>query len=56
MGCGGAIEADAFDSQGKQVTELVITGAGSGLSDSILEVIDAVEGDYRLRLVDSSWC
>lgn len=53
MGCGRAIEADAFDSQGKQVTELVITGAGSGLCDSILEVIDAVEGDYRLRLVDS---
>ena len=33
--------------------ELVITGAGSGLCDSILEVIDGVEGDYRLRLVDS---
>ena len=36
-----------------QVTELVITGAGSGLCDSILEVIEPVEGDYRLRLVDS---
>ncbi|MDC3033042.1 hypothetical protein OA249_03680 [Litorivicinus sp.] len=35
------------------MTELVITGAGSGLCDSILEVIEAVEGDYRLRLVDS---
>jgi hypothetical protein len=35
------------------VTELVITGAGSGLCDSILEVIESVEGDYRLRLVDS---
>jgi hypothetical protein len=35
------------------VIELVITGAGSGLCDSILEVIEAVEGDYRLRLVDS---
>ena len=33
--------------------ELVITGAGSGLCDSILEVIDGIEGDYRLRLVDS---
>ena len=33
--------------------ELVITGAGSGLCDSILEVIEEVEGDYRLRLVDS---
>ena len=33
--------------------ELVITGAGSGLCDSILEVIDGVQGDYRLRLVDS---
>ncbi len=35
------------------MTELVITGAGSGLCDSILEVIEAVEGEYRLRLVDS---
>ena len=35
------------------MTELVITGAGSGLCDSILEVIESVEGDYRLRLVDS---
>ena len=35
------------------MTELVITGAGSGLCDSILEVIEPVEGDYRLRLVDS---
>ena len=35
------------------MTELVITGAGSGLCDSILEVIEAVEGNYRLRLVDS---
>ena len=33
--------------------ELVITGAGSGLCDSVLEVIEAVEGEYRLRLVDS---
>ena len=35
------------------MTELVITGAGSGLCDSILEVIEVVEDDYRLRLVDS---
>ena len=35
------------------MTELVITGAGSGLCDSILEAIEAIEGDYRLRLVDS---
>jgi hypothetical protein len=35
------------------VIELVITGAGSGLCDSVLEVIEAVEGEYRLRLVDS---
>ncbi len=35
------------------MTELVITGAGSDLCDSILEVIEEVVGGYRLRLVDS---
>ncbi len=33
--------------------EVLITGAGSGLCDSILEAIDVVQGDYRLRLIDS---
>ena len=33
--------------------ELVITGAGTGLCDSILEAIDSLESDYRVRLVDA---
>ena len=32
--------------------ELAITGAGSGLCDSVLEVIESVEGDFRIRLID----
>jgi hypothetical protein len=34
------------------VIELAITGAGSGLCDAVLEVIESVEGDFRLRLID----
>ena len=34
--------------------ELVVTGAGTGLCDSILEAVDSVEGDYRLRLIDAT--
>jgi len=34
------------------VIELAITGAGSGLCDSVLEVIESVEGDFCLRLID----
>ena len=33
--------------------ELVVTGAGTSLCDSILEAVDSVEGDYRLRLIDA---
>ena len=33
--------------------ELVITGAGTGLCDSILEAIDSVESGYRVRLIDA---
>ncbi|MBU25594.1 MAG: hypothetical protein CMD99_06140 [Gammaproteobacteria bacterium] len=33
--------------------ELVVTGAGTGLCDSILETIDSIEGDYCLRLIDA---
>jgi hypothetical protein len=36
------------------VIELVVTGAGTGLCDSILEAVDSVEGDYRLRLIDAT--
>ena len=32
--------------------ELAITGAGSGLCDSVLEVIESVEGEFRIRLID----
>ena len=34
--------------------ELVVTGAGTGLCDSILEAFDSVEGDYRLRLIGAT--
>lgn len=34
--------------------ELAIIGAGSGLCDSVLEAIESVEGDFRLRLIDGT--
>ena len=33
--------------------DIVITGGGSGLADAILESLESIDADYRLRLVDS---